>query len=266
MGKYPQNLNKYESPSVINPERFLQYLFSKKGKPNLPPPETAILCYQTPFYRSLTKKHPTQQNDSVFRDLHYLSETQGRVAFIGGFGIGSPATAVVMEELIAFGIKKFISIGSAGALQRSLNIGDLVICDKAIRDEGSSHHYLPSEKFALPDSDLTNLLAETLTEFLGKTLRSEVKSFSRGTSWTIDCPYRETEAEVLQYQNEGVLCVEMEAAALFSVAKFRGVQIASAFTISDSLADLQWQPHLIHPLVNDQLELLFAVAVKTAMG
>ncbi len=65
-----------------------------------------------------------------------------------------------------------------------------------------------------------------------------------GCAWTIDTPYRETIEEIHQYQREGVACVEMEAAALFSVAQCRSVQVASAFVISDLLVDGVWEPHM----------------------
>jgi len=85
--------------------------------------------------------------------------------------------------------------------------------------------------------------------------------FRAGTSWTIDTPYRETVAEARRYQAEGVLCVEMEAAALFAVAKVRGLHVASAFAISDSLADLLWNPQLHGPEVQVGVIPLYEAAV-----
>jgi len=86
--------------------------------------------------------------------------------------------------------------------------------------------------------------------------------YRAGVSWTIDTPYRETVAEARRYQAEGVLCVEMEAAALFAVAKVRGLQVASAFTISDSLADLVWNPQFHGPPVQAGLITLYEAAVS----
>jgi purine-nucleoside phosphorylase len=81
------------------------------------------------------------------------------------------------------------------------------------------------------------------------------------TSWTTDAPYRETEAEVLYYKSQNIQTVEMEASALFAVAQHHKIPIASAFTISDSLHDLNWDPHFLHPKVQDGLEDLFQSAV-----
>ena len=97
------------------------------------------------------------------------------------------------------------------AIQEGLKPGDLVLCDAAIRDEGVSHHYLPPGRLATAPVEATAAL--------GAAMREAGHQFRTGTSWTIDTPYRETLDEVRHYQAEGVLCVEMEAAALFAVAE-----------------------------------------------
>ena len=106
----------------------------------------------------------------------------------------------------------------------------MVLCEAAIKDEGVSHHYLPPGRLATAPAGLTAVLGAAMTQ--------AGLAFRTGTSWTIDTPYRETIDEVRHYQAEGVLCVEMEAAGLFAVAEVRGLQLASAFVISDSLAEL----------------------------
>ena len=189
----------------------------------------------------------------TFRHLHWLQETENRVAVAGGFGVGAPAAVLVLEALIFQGVRRYLSIGTAGSLQKDLTIGDIVVCDRAIRDEGTSHHYLPPEKYAHASPAMTTRLVEAL-QF------ADI-SHSVGTSWTIDAPYRETVAEVRHYQAEGVLTVEMEAAALFAVAKYRGVEMGSLLTISDSLADLKWDPQFRSDTTRIGLETLYQVAL-----
>ena len=104
------------------------------------------------------------------------------------------------------------------------------------------------------DAALTGALRAALSR-AGATYRS-------GTSWTIDTPYRETVAEARHYQAEGVLCVEMEAAALFAVAEVRGLRVASAFAVSDSLADLVWNPQFHGPEVQAGLVALYETALS----
>ena len=103
------------------------------------------------------------------------------------------------------------------------------------------------------------------TAALGAALRQAGQPFRTGTSWTIDTPYRETIDEVRHYQAEGVLCVEMEAAALFAVAKVRGLRLASAFVISDSLAELVWSSHFRSPEVASGLIEVYQAAVAALM-
>ena len=157
----------------------------------------------------------------------------------GSLALAGSKPADVLEEFIAFGVSRFLSVGTAGSLQHHIGIGDLVVCDRAIRDEGLSHHYVAPGKYAHASPDLTARLVRALD--------NDGQSFVVGTSWTIDAPYRETKAEVSDYQQEGVACVEMEAAALFTVAHYRGVEMGAMFTISDSLASLEWHPEFHNP-------------------
>jgi uridine phosphorylase len=114
-------------------------------------------------------------------------------------------------------------------------MGDFIVCSKAIRDEGTSHHYVESEKYAYP--------SDALVETVQQTLREREESFHVGPSWTTDAVYRETKAEIEQYADEGVLTVEMEASAVFTVAAHRGVDAGAMFVVSDYLGPTDWDPH-----------------------
>jgi uridine phosphorylase len=139
---------------------------------------------------------------------------------------------MTLEELAAFQIRKFINIGAAGGLQQHMNIGDIVLCDRAIRDEGTSHHYSPAEKYALACPDLT--------EKISVAFQRQGLEYTKGTSWTTDAPYRETIGELRQYRSEGIATVEMEVSALFAAGAFRGVGVSAVFVISDILSEEDW--------------------------
>jgi uridine phosphorylase len=139
---------------------------------------------------------------------------------------------MTLEELAAFGIKKFVNLGSAGGLQPNMNVGDIVLCDRAIRDEGTSHHYLPVEKYAFACTELT--------EHLSTAFEKKGVEFSIGTSWTTDAPYRETIEELRQFRSDGVATVEMEVSALFAAGAYRGVGVSAIFVISDILSEEDW--------------------------
>ena len=87
-----------------------------------------------------------------------------------------------------------------------------------------------------------------------------------GSAWTIDAPFRETVLEARHYADEGVAVVEMEAAALFAVGTVRGVEVASAFAISDSLADGEWVPQFGDPRLADRLAAMVATTVDVLAG
>jgi uridine phosphorylase len=220
-------------------------------------PESVIMLYQDELFAGVVGFQATTPlgGRGIYGRAVTLDHTDGRVAVIGGFGIGAPVAAIVLEELIAIGVTRFLSIGTAGGLQTDLAPGDVVLCTSAVRDEGVSHHYVPYETPAEPDAALTDALEQSI--------RAAGLSYRRGSSWTIDTPYRETAAEARHYQGEGVLCVEMEAAALFTVAAHRGVALASAFCVSDSLADAEWNPLFDHPDLAHNLLTLYGAAVDT---
>ena len=220
-------------------------------------PESVIMLYQDELFAGVVGFQATTPlgGQGIYGRAVTLDDTNGRVAVIGGFGIGAPVAAIVLEELIAIGAARFLSIGTAGGLQPELAAGEVVLCTSAVRDEGVSHHYTPHDNPAEPDSALTGALEQSI--------RDVGLPYRRGSSWTIDTPYRETAAEARHYQAEGVLCVEMEAAALFTVAAHRGVALASAFCVSDSLADAEWSPLFDHPDLAHNLLTLYGAAVDT---
>ncbi|HEY8546577.1 MAG TPA: nucleoside phosphorylase [Acidimicrobiales bacterium] len=167
--------------------------------------------------------------------VHSLDRTGGRVGVVGRFGIGAPVAAVVVEELIVLGAREIVTVGVAGALQPHLAAGDVIVGDRGIRDEGVSHHYLPADRPAVADPKLTDRVEAALA--------AAGLAPHRGATWTTDAIFRETVAEARHFADQGVLCVEMEAAALFAVAAVRGVPLAAAFCVSDSLAGAEWDPH-----------------------
>jgi uridine phosphorylase len=148
--------------------------------------------------------------------------------------MGAPVMAAEAEELIALGARRLLAFGPAGGLQPDLPTGTVVVVDGAIRNEGTSRHYLGPGEEACADATLSERLADALTA-RGTAVR-------RGMVWTTDAPFRETFADVAHHRDRGVLAVDMESAALFAVAAYRKVPAAVALVIGDSLAGDRWQP------------------------
>jgi len=198
-------------------------------------PPAAILTYQTDLFESaVADRAGPESGISGLYDHHVLPETDGEVGIVGNFGIGAPAATLAVEGLIAAGVERIVSVGWAGSLlpPSRLAVGDIVVADRALRDEGTSHHYLGAAKWATPDGDLTEAV---------RTAAGRHGTVHVGGAWTIDTPYRETRPEVERYREQGVLTVDMEAAAVFAVATHRDVDAAAAFVVSDYL-DAEWDP------------------------
>lgn len=246
---FPNFAGKHAHDALFNPQDFIEYMQRQQILPVIQMTQSIIFCYQRDLLRHVLAHEETEHIKGLPNQLHLLKDTEGKVAICGGFGIGAPAAASILEAFIALGVRTFASIGIAGTLQPTLHIGDTVVCNRALRDEGVSHHYLEPAPYAYP--------SEWLTARLAQSLEQQGHSPVSGSTWTIDTPYRETVAEARHYQQEGILTVEMEAAALFAVAHYRRVDIAAAFVISDSLAELVWNPQFGAEIVMNNLVRLY---------
>jgi len=141
--------------------------------------------------------------------------------------VGAPAAAMLMEFAIARGVRNLLLCGSAGSLRPELPIGKVVIIDSAEREDGTSHHYLPAQEIVAADAELSSSLVSA-----AHTLGSEPV---RGRTWTIDAPFRETLGAIERHQTAGIAVVDMEAAAIFAVAKVRGVRAGIIVAVSDEV-------------------------------
>jgi len=228
---FPNHPEKYDSAPVITPERDAAYAESvNEGKPP-ELPDAVVLCYGRALWEYFTDAYSGTRTDLYPGGLYTFDDTDGRVGVLGDFGIGAPVTAMVMESAIAAGVEAVLSVGFAGCLDDSVGMGEFVVCERAIRDEGTSHHYRPSERYAEPSASLSKAMRETFPE-----------PTHVGPSWTTDAVYQETEAEIERYAAEGVLTVEMEAATVFTVAAHREVEAGAAFVASDYLGPDEWDP------------------------
>ncbi len=255
----PLDPAKYRSKPFFNPSDFIGYVRKGGGLGPGPAPEAVILCYQRSLFEEVCASHRVRPAEGYFGPhLRYLEDEGGRIALAGNFGVGAPAAAVMLEELIAFGSRRFVSVGTAGSLLADLPPGSLVLCDSALRDEGTSYHYLPGGGLVYPSEGLTGRLRASLA--------SRGLACREGASWTTDAIYRETPQEVLAHAAKGALVVEMEAAALFAVARFRSCLIAACFTVSDTLAELAWRPEFHAETTAEGLESLFGAALDALKG
>lgn len=146
--------------------------------------------------------------------------------------VGAPVAARQIEDLTQRGCSKFIICGDCGVLDKDIVAGHLIIPEKAIRDEGTSYHYISPSKEIEMDKDVLKVLEEFLSDNNIPYLKTK--------TWTTDAFYRETKAKTLKRKNEGCLVVEMEAATYMAVARFNDIKLGQILYAGDNLDDKEW--------------------------
>lgn len=251
---YPANIPLVEfdsvSPSLVSPQEILAYYQKAQQLEGIRVGEICLGCFDRSVLEELIKATGAQPNSSWIYNHHperrlYSFLCKGKTVSLICLGFGAPTAVTMMEFLIACGVKRFIFFGSAGAIQ-PLPLGSLVIASRAIREEGVSYHYL-EPGYAVEGSG-------RVLSALERTCKALKVAYEIGSTWTIDAIFRETKDKVRKYKAEGILTVEMEAAALYAVAVFRKVEAGCLFYISDSLAELVWQPGFLMEEVRQGLQ------------
>lgn len=201
-------------------------------------PESFVLCFFQDAIARLVSEfrgveigaHETEMGSHPIFEIDYGGQRLG----VALAGVGAPLAAGWLEELIAAGGRRFVVAGGAGVLVPDLALGHIVVPDAALRDEGTSHHYAPASRVIRPTADALSAIV--------RTLESHEIPYVLGMTWTTDALYRETRGKVERRVAEGCLTVEMEAAALFAVARFRGVSIGQVLYAGDDLSGDVWDP------------------------
>ncbi|MDS0259643.1 nucleoside phosphorylase [Haloarcula sp. S1CR25-12] len=154
---------------------------------------------------------------------------EGRELTICSTGIGSPSAAIAVEELAAVGCETFVRVGTTGALQRGIDIGDMVVATGAAKDEGTTERYEDKAVPAVPSYDVLTALVDA-SEANGEAVHV-------GPVATDDAFYAETDAYVEGWEAAGLQCVEMEAAAIFSLARRKGLSAGAICTVDGNLVE-----------------------------
>ncbi len=249
---FPNYPDKHKLESLLTADELVAYR-ARLGRMPKVKPEGVLFCLERGLPHRMRWRVPVERAGAMNADVYAVKKTKGKVAVLTSFGGGSPMVMELAEELAVMGAKKMILMTWGGTLQKDIQPGDIVVCNRAIRDEGASHHYLPSTKYIDANGSLVNQLVDAI--------RSRGAQCIVGTTWTTDAPYRETREEVMCYQAEGVKTVEMESAGLFTVGQVRLVQTASVVIGMDSLASLRWQtPERLDDIMRS-LEIVYAAAI-----
>ncbi|QGN06234.1 nucleoside phosphorylase [Halorhabdus sp. CBA1104] len=154
---------------------------------------------------------------------------EGRQLTIASTGIGSPSAAIAIEELANVGVETLIRVGTTGGLQRGIEIGDMVVATAAAKNEGTSDRYEAAEFPAVADYDVLSTLVDTA--------QANDEAVHVGPIATDDAFYNETEEIITTWEEAGILSVEMEASALFTLARRRGVRAGAICTVDGNLVE-----------------------------
>jgi uridine phosphorylase len=164
--------------------------------------------------------------------LYIHAVADGRRVAVFCPGVGAPLAVSLFEDAIAHGCSNFVACGGAGALAPGLALGHVVVPDAAVRDEGTSYHYLPASREVSAEPAAVATAVSVLE-------RNGVPH-TIGKTWSTDAPYRETAARIARRRAEGCITVEMETAALIAVARHRGVRFAQYLYAGDDLSGEAW--------------------------
>jgi uridine phosphorylase len=221
-------------------------------------PRIPKLCVLSFFYDLIHKRRRKGDATELMR-LHgegdptqiFQVRHRGRTMALCFPGIGAPMAAATLEELVALGATHFISCGAAGVLDGSIQPGQVLLPTAALRDEGTSYHYQPVGRWSHPHPDAVSAILAAC--------RKKNVPLQKVRSWTTDGVFRETPAKIGKRKSEGCACVEMEAAALFSVARFRNVTLGQILYAGDDVSGKTWK-HRNWNRLNDSREQLLDLA------
>jgi uridine phosphorylase len=226
----------HAAPSVFRPEALLREARRQRQLPPAAVPEICVLDPDGDVVRHL-KRAGIGRAHLGWACYHteLLTFALGEVGEIGiiGCAVGAPFAVLVAEQLFASGCRLLISVTSAGQIATREATPYFVLIDRALRDEGTSYHYLPPSSFAeAADMALLGRIEDALSGLSGIAVH-------RGATWTTDAPYRETEAAITQARELEVLAVEMEAAALYAFAAARRQSVVCFAHVTNAMAQTE---------------------------
>jgi uridine phosphorylase len=220
----------YAQASVFTPENLLREARRQKGLGVARVPAVCVLDPDGDMVRRLTRggrARPDPGWACYHTELCRVAENGLELGLIG-CAVGAPFAVLVAEQLFASGCRLLISMTSAGQIVELRPPPYFILIDRALRDEGTSYHYVPPADFSHADEAL---LARLDGAFSG--LRVPVE---RGATWTTDAPFRETADRIASMRGRGLLAVEMEAAALYAFAAARGKDVICFAHVTNQMA------------------------------
>jgi uridine phosphorylase len=230
-----------DAHSVVNPIEMVRAFTGSKGvtSQDLFLESLALITFTSFDQRDLTGEGRAKKIGAWRNRSNQIYRGEGWVAIQSPNG--APNTVMLLEEMIAFGVKRAICLGYCGSIQKTIKIGNIIIPTEAVREEGTSYHYLPEGERSMPDLILQNQLFFWMKEIC--------PIIHMGKVWTTDAPYRETPKKISQYHKGGILGVEMEMSAAFAIGMVREISIGSILIVSDEIGEAEWNIGFFAPSI-----------------
>ncbi|MDH3650454.1 MAG: nucleoside phosphorylase [Saprospiraceae bacterium] len=223
------NHKNYNEHSVFLPENLLREARRQKDLGDCKVPEICVLDPDGDLATYLITKGAIRSNCwACYHSSLYTFELDGTEIGIIPFVVGAPYAVLVAEQLFVSGCGLLVSVTSAGILTRTGSNKRFALLTESIRDEGTSYHYLPKDHSSTLSQDILKVLDDAST--------SSAALWIHAKSWTTDAPYRETQTAISRMQEMGVLCVEMEASALYAFAKAKSKKVVCFAHLTNTMA------------------------------
>ena len=213
--KVPLLAHPLEAESVFTPEGLVEAVRDIDGMSRQQVPPICLLEFDGDLTDKLIARGEVRRCEHwpCFHTDMWLWPRDAPCCGIVARTIGGPYAVLVAEQMAVCGAKAVVGLATAGRIGTELPLPGIVVADEAIRDEGTSLHYLPPELTAIAHGPLADALERALPE-VGLPVR-------RGLVWTTDAPYRETRSQLEHWASQGALAVEMQAASLFAFGQRR---------------------------------------------
>lgn len=220
----------YGQPSVFEPANLLREGRRQRGRPEIPVPAVCVLDPDGDIVRHLTatgraRGHPGW---ACYHTTLWVFDLDGTEVGVIGCAVGASFAVLVAEQLTVSGCELLISVTSSGSITPVADPPYFVIIDRALRDEGTSHHFLPPGQWAAAPGHLLAGLDGVLTGL--------TQAVVTGATWTTDAPYRETAEAIAHAESLGIVAVEMEAAALYAFAVARHHDVICVAHVTNTMA------------------------------
>jgi uridine phosphorylase len=222
----------HDAPSAFTPESLLREARRQKGAAAVTVPKVCLLDPDGDIVRQLRAEGRARRHEGwvCYHTEMWVFDQDGCEVGVVGCAVGASFAVLVAEEMFASGCALLISITSSGQITPCGPPPYFILIERALRDEGTSYHYLPASDWSLAPAPLL--------EALGTAFHDDARVL-RGATWTTDAPFRETDAAIAAARDRGILAVEMEAAGLYAFAEVRGRAVVCFAHVTNQMGTIE---------------------------